>query len=134
MRTHSWLGWRVRRASGTSQGRKPGASYDARVEAGLQKILKEFYCESNPGVRIHTYTKSKKPQVCKPRAFYLAGMEGFEPPNARTKTWCLTTWRHPKIQMIVYHIIHYSCISDVEQKIMNQNCFLAYRISDGGEL
>ncbi len=25
----------------------------------------------------------------------LAGMEGFEPPNARTKTWCLTTWPHP---------------------------------------
>ncbi len=28
---------------------------------------------------------------------YLAGMEGFEPPNARTKTWCLTTWPHPNI-------------------------------------
>ena len=27
----------------------------------------------------------------------LAGMEGFEPPNARTKTWCLTTWRHPNM-------------------------------------
>ena len=25
----------------------------------------------------------------------LAGEEGFEPPNARTKTWCLTTWRLP---------------------------------------
>ncbi len=25
----------------------------------------------------------------------LAGAEGFEPPNARTKTWCLTTWRRP---------------------------------------
>ena len=25
----------------------------------------------------------------------LAGTEGFEPPNARTKTWCLTTWRLP---------------------------------------
>jgi hypothetical protein len=28
-------------------------------------------------------------------AILLAGMEGFEPPNARTKTWCLTTWPHP---------------------------------------
>ncbi len=25
----------------------------------------------------------------------LAGDEGFEPPNARTRTWCLTTWRIP---------------------------------------
>ena len=25
----------------------------------------------------------------------LAGPEGFEPPNTRTKTWCLTTWRRP---------------------------------------
>ena len=25
----------------------------------------------------------------------MAGTEGFEPPNARTKTWCLTTWRRP---------------------------------------
>ena len=26
----------------------------------------------------------------------MAGAEGFEPPNARTKTWCLTTWPRPK--------------------------------------
>ena len=26
----------------------------------------------------------------------LAGAERFELPNARTKTWCLTTWRRPK--------------------------------------
>ena len=25
----------------------------------------------------------------------MAGTEGFEPPNARTKTWCLTTWPRP---------------------------------------
>lgn len=25
----------------------------------------------------------------------MAGMEGFEPPNAGTKTRCLTTWPHP---------------------------------------
>lgn len=25
----------------------------------------------------------------------MVGMEGFEPPNAGTKTLCLTTWRHP---------------------------------------
>ncbi len=27
----------------------------------------------------------------------MAGVEGFEPPNAWTKTMCLTTWRHPKM-------------------------------------
>lgn len=26
----------------------------------------------------------------------MAGVQGFEPRNARTKTWCLTAWRHPK--------------------------------------
>ena len=29
----------------------------------------------------------------------MAGMEGFEPPNAGTRTQCLTTWRHPKINV-----------------------------------
>ncbi len=28
-------------------------------------------------------------------AFILARAEGFEPPNASTKNWCLTTWRRP---------------------------------------
>lgn len=27
----------------------------------------------------------------------MAGVEGFEPPNAWTKTMCLTTWPHPNI-------------------------------------
>ena len=29
----------------------------------------------------------------------LAGAEGFEPPDARTKTWCLTTWLRPNKQI-----------------------------------
>ena len=29
--------------------------------------------------------------------FIVAGVEGFEPPNAWTKTMCLTTWRHPNV-------------------------------------
>lgn len=32
-----------------------------------------------------------------PETIFVAGVEGFEPPNARTKTWCLTTWPHPNI-------------------------------------
>ena len=35
----------------------------------------------------------------------LAGMEGFEPPNARTKTWCLTTWPHPNINLKYIYIL-----------------------------
>lgn len=30
-------------------------------------------------------------------SFFVAGMEGFEPPNAGTRTQCLTTWRHPTV-------------------------------------
>jgi hypothetical protein len=31
----------------------------------------------------------------------MAGEEGLEPPNARTKTWCLTTWPLPNVYKIV---------------------------------
>jgi NAD(P)-dependent dehydrogenase (short-subunit alcohol dehydrogenase family) len=31
----------------------------------------------------------------------MAGVEGFEPPNAWTKTMCLTTWRHPNVSKII---------------------------------
>ena len=37
--------------------------------------------------------KAKDPPYGEPLA--LAGTEGFEPPNAGTKTRCLTTWRRP---------------------------------------
>lgn len=33
--------------------------------------------------------------------FYLAGVPGFEPGNARTKTVCLTTWRYPIVQILL---------------------------------
>ena len=55
--------------------------------------------------RGHKNTENKK----KPRfgllsavEIILAGVEGFEPPNAWTKTMCLTTWRHPKAPLF-YH-------------------------------
>ncbi len=47
----------------------------------------------------------------------MAGVQGFEPRNARTKTWCLTAWRHPnnkrsiiqklfkKVKLKRYHFI-----------------------------
>lgn len=34
--------------------------------------------------------------------YFLAGVEGFEPPNAGTKTQCLTTWPHPNICVCGY--------------------------------
>ena len=50
-----------------------------------------------------------KPAFCgfqKSLVAYLAGPEGFEPPNARTKTWCLTAWRRPNNTLdatVLYH-------------------------------
>ena len=38
----------------------------------------------------------------------MAGAEGFEPPNARTKTWCLTTWRRPNMNcydLVLYYLL-----------------------------
>ena len=29
----------------------------------------------------------------------LAGIPGFEPGNARIKTWCLTAWRYPNKEL-----------------------------------
>src|SRR5690348_2223193 len=34
---------------------------------------------------------------------YMAGVEGFEPPNGGIKTRCLTTWRHPSIANSLAH-------------------------------
>ncbi len=28
----------------------------------------------------------------------MAGVPGFEPGNARIKTWCLTAWRYPNLK------------------------------------
>ncbi len=30
-----------------------------------------------------------------PREYNMAGARGFEPLNARIKTWCLAAWRRP---------------------------------------
>ena len=41
-----------------------------------------------------------------PLLIHLAGDEGFEPPNARTRTWCLTTWRIPSELSLVSSRTH----------------------------
>lgn len=43
----------------------------------------------------HLLTIAKKKDQTDAQSFFLAGVEGFEPPNAGTRTQCLTTWRHP---------------------------------------
>lgn len=45
----------------------------------------------------------KKVLIIRFKTFFMAGMEGFEPPNAWTKTRCLTTWPHPNAEL-VYHV------------------------------
>lgn len=37
----------------------------------------------------------------------MAGSEGFEPPNAGTKTRCLTTWPRPTVAICIPSIINY---------------------------
>ena len=32
----------------------------------------------------------------------MAGVPGFEPGNARIKTWCLTAWRYPNLKFNFY--------------------------------
>jgi hypothetical protein len=70
----SWLGWR-----------------DSLLSINLQK------CRGMP-FRAYPFESLLTETAPNDRRAYLpglAGMEGFEPPNARTKTWCLTTWPHP---------------------------------------
>ena len=59
-----------------------------------------MFCMAKPGIRIPALQR-KKLQIKRSRAFFMAGVEGFEPPNASTKNWCLTTWRHPKAGIII---------------------------------
>jgi integrase len=44
----------------------------------------------------HSFNKGK---CLTAKAKKLAGVEGFEPPNGGIKTRCLTTWRHPTINI-----------------------------------
>ena len=45
------------------------------------------------GVSSHITNQEKRPAEAS--HFFLAGDEGFEPPNVGTKSRCLTTWRIP---------------------------------------
>ena len=41
------------------------------------------------------HSKKDYNSICSLSHNLMAGVEGFEPPNAGTRTQCLTTWRHP---------------------------------------
>ena len=64
----------------------------------FEKVYKAATKDSNLFLQIRNFRHNKKPNenvrlfICNNS---LAGMEGFEPPNAGTRTQCLTTWRHP---------------------------------------
>jgi hypothetical protein len=50
----------------------------------------------NRGIQIRTRKQRNSPNfIYEVWTISMAGMEGFEPPNAGTRTQCLTTWRHP---------------------------------------
>ena len=53
-----------------------------------------------------------------PLLLNVAGVEGFEPPNAWTKTMCLTTWRHPS-KLVKYLVKSYYSIFIVDNLCNN---------------
>lgn len=48
---------------------------------------------------------------------HLAGEEGFEPPNASTKNWCLTTWPLPIAILIVADSLFYYKVAFTDRAI-----------------
>ena len=65
--------------------------------------------------------------TCLGKCFFLAGMAGFEPTDAGVKVPCLTAWRHPNRQMILYHNL--VNISSVAVRICPRICFCGESIS-----
>ncbi len=56
---------------------EPYQVFQRKPEVQITRLNQEINSDINAGIN------------------FLAGVEGFEPPNAWTKTMCLTTWRHP---------------------------------------
>ena len=55
---------------------------------------------------------------------HLAGAEGFEPPNARTKTWCLTAWPRPNTGKIISELVKfcYNLRNDLSNFAAKRHC------------
>ena len=56
----------------------------------------------------------------------MARVEGFEPPNARTKTWCLTTWRHPSTVYRRVRVPMYYTVLEVISQDADRNELLLF--------
>lgn len=61
----------------------------------------------------------------------MAGEEGLEPPNARTKTWCLTTWPLPNTYERYYKLLAI-CVRVLVQDLLFD--LLALRAQTAGTL
>ena len=89
--SYCWPGIRLRRrfARSTSGERAP-RSPSGECAPTPHSRLGSHRCHSQPAEKAPTRVP-----------FLLAGMAGFEPTDARVKVWCLTAWRHPKIQKVL---------------------------------
>ena len=68
----------------------------------------------------------------------MAGEEGFEPPNAGTRTQCLTTWRLPIEWRLTSSIAENNrCAQGVENELFflftNQTQFIVAKCPEGDE-
>ena len=91
-----WLGWRDSVTFGdpeTSRLQTQFASEGFLATRRLAGLTPECFT-SEVSNTINLQVIKIKPTM-KVSFIFMAGMEGFEPPNAWTKTMCLTTWRHP---------------------------------------
>ncbi len=61
-------------------------------------VLKASFCARARSAESH-HKSRKYPRTKASGDIFLAGAEGFEPPNAWTKTMCLTTWPRPNISL-----------------------------------
>jgi hypothetical protein len=75
--------------------RAEGFDLGVAIPSGFRRPKPTGLCRSNP-----TTPGMKKTPAChwQTTVLFMARAEGFEPPNASTKNWCLTTWRRPTNQ------------------------------------
>ena len=94
----SWLGWRDSLLSLKLQKCRGAKTFAPVADFVLLRcaVLETRFCTRACYAESHsTKNNENSSRSFGPRTIFMAGVEGFEPPNARTKTWCLTTWPHP---------------------------------------
>ena len=73
--------------------------------------------------------------TCRGKCFFLAGVAGFGPTNARVKVWCLTAWLHPNEMIdyiLLYHILRYLSIGKAKNGDVCATIFCKGDIGFGG--